>query len=141
MAAPLYTTDILRLATSIPNMGRLAAPQGSDERRSPVCGSRIIVDVQLDAEGHVTAFAQDVKACALGQASANLLGSHIIGKTADDLTQVSESLALWLGSEGRDAPDWPGLSLFEPARAHPGRHAAIRLPFEAAAAAARKARG
>ena len=73
MTATLYNRDILRLAASIPHQRRLDAPQASVERRSPVCGSRVVVDVVLDDDGRVAALGQEVKACALGQASAALM--------------------------------------------------------------------
>lgn len=140
MASTLYTPEILRLATQIPHLGRLEAPMASDERRAPICGSRIHVDIAVDADGRVNAFGQEVRACALGQASASLLGAHIMGRTADELSDVAARLAGWLAG-AQPMPDWPGLSLFDAARAHPGRHGAICLPFDAAAAAARQARG
>jgi len=106
------------------------------ERRSPVCGSRIIVDIDLDTAGQIAAFGQDVRACALGQASAALLGREVLGKTAPDLALVGRGLAAWLARESEDLPEWPGLDIFTPARDYPARHGAICLPFEAAAAAA-----
>lgn len=141
MNAPLYDTALLRLATTIPHLGRLPDPQGSAEKRSVVCGSRVIADVVLDGEGRITALGLDVSACALGQASANLMASHAIGRTADELAQARDALAAWLSGE-RDTPgDWPGLERLERALPHTGRHAAIRLPFEAAAEAAEHAGG
>src|SRR5204863_5742759 len=50
MNAPLYNTEILRLAATIPHNERLADPMGSAEKRSPVCGSRVTVDVNMDDE-------------------------------------------------------------------------------------------
>jgi NifU-like protein involved in Fe-S cluster formation len=140
MASVLYTPDILRLATQIPHLARLENPKASDERRAPICGSRIAVDVDVDDEGRVSAFGQEVRACALGQAAASLLGAEVVGRTPEELATTAVELARWLKSEG-DMPSWPGLSLFEAAKAHPGRHGAICLPFEAAAAAARQAKG
>jgi len=78
--ATLYTRDILRLAASIPHVGRLAAADGSAEKRAPLCGSSIIVDVILDDEGRIAALGQEVRACAFGQASAALMGAHAIGR-------------------------------------------------------------
>lgn len=135
MSAPLYNTDILRLAASIPHHRRLAAPHGSAERRSPVCGSRVTVDVALDAAGRVVELGLLVRACALGQASAALFGAAAIGRTADELTAARDALAAWLAGEGA-APDWPGVAVLAPARDYPARHASIRLAFEAAAEAA-----
>ncbi|WP_425230062.1 iron-sulfur cluster assembly scaffold protein [Sphingomonas sp.] len=137
MSAPLYTTDILRLAASIPHHQRLAAPDGTAERRSPVCGSRVTVDVML-TDGRVTEVGLLVRACALGQASSALLAAAVPGRTAGELAAASDALAAWLAGE-RDAPDWPGVEVLERARDYPARHASIRLAFEAAAAAAAQA--
>jgi NifU-like protein involved in Fe-S cluster formation len=136
MPAALYTRDILRLAAAIPHLGRLAAPMASAEKRSPVCGSRVAVDVDLDGEGRVAALGQEVKACALGQASAALMGAHAIGRTAAELAEGRDALAAFLAGARDDPGAWPGLDVLAPARRYPARHAAILLPFEAAAEAA-----
>lgn len=93
------------------------------------------MDIDLDTLGQIVAFGQDVRACALGQASAALLGRDVLGKTGSALTLVSKGLAAWLARESEDLPAWPGLDVFTSARDYPARHAAICLPFEAAAAA------
>ena len=137
----LYTRDILRLAASIPHQGRLDAPQASVEKSSPVCGSRVTVDVALDSEGRVAALGQEVKACALGQASAALMGANALGRDADDLAEARDALAAFLAGERDDPGDWPGLAVFADARRFTARHKSILLPFEAAAEAAAEARG
>lgn len=139
MTAPLYTAAVLRLAASIPHPARLAAPHASVEKRSPVCGSRIVVDVAIDGEGRVAALGQEVRACALGQAAASLMGAHGIGRTAADLATARDDLAAYLGGRRDDPGAWPGLAIFAAARAHRSRHASILLPFEAAAEAAEQA--
>lgn len=138
MTAPLYNTQILRLAASIPHHERLASPMASVEKRSPVCGSRVAVDVDLDAAGRVAALGMQVRACALGQASASLMGAHAIGRTPAELDATRAALTRWLAGEG-DIPDWPGLDLFAPALPHSARHPSIRLAFEAVAEAATRA--
>src|SRR3954465_1108817 len=111
MNAPLYNLQILRLAAEIPFHTRLAAPAASVEKRSPVCGSRVTVDLDLDEAGRVSAVGMNVQACALGQASASLMGAHVIGRTAVELAETRDALAAWLAG-GRDAsPEWPGLDL------------------------------
>jgi NifU-like protein involved in Fe-S cluster formation len=137
----LYNRDILRLAASIPHLGRLDGAQASVEKSSPVCGSRVTVDVELDGEGRVCALAQEVKACALGQASAALMGREAIGKSPDDLARAHDALAGYLSGCRGDPGDWPGLAVFEHARPFTARHASILLPFEAAAEAAERAKG
>ena len=132
----LYSRDILRLAASIPCLGRLDAPQGSAERTSKICGSRIAVDVALDGEGRIAALGLEVKACALGQASAALMAAHAPGRTQSEIEDARDALAAYLAGAIDHPGAWPGLEAFAPARAFPARHAAILLPFEAAAAAA-----
>jgi NifU-like protein involved in Fe-S cluster formation len=137
----LYNRDILRLAASIPHLGRLDAPQGSADKRSPVCGSRVMVDIVLDEEGRIAGLGQEVKACALGQASAALMGASAVGRTPDDLAAARDALATFLAGRRDDPGDWPGLSIFAGARPFTARHPSILLAFEAAAEAAALAAG
>lgn len=139
MAATLYNAAILRLAASIPHHERLADPQGTSERRSPICGSRVTVDVALDGEGRIARIGLLVRACALGQASASLMAAQAIGRSEAELVAARDALAAYLAGERDDSGDWPGLDIFEPARAHSARHASIRLAFEAAAEAVARA--
>jgi NifU-like protein involved in Fe-S cluster formation len=140
MSAALYNSTILRLATAIPHQQRLPDAQASAERRSPICGSRVIVDVRLDSEGRVAALGQEVRACALGQASAALMGNHAIGRSLAELDAARDALTGFLAGERDDPGDWPGLDIFAPARPHSARHPSIRLAFEAIAEATRAAR-
>jgi len=140
MNAPLYTIEILRLAASIPYQERLAEPMASSEKRSPVCGSRVTVDVTLDDEGRVAELGMLVRACALGQASSSLLARHALGKSPEELAAARDALTAWLAGEREGVPDWPGLDVLSPARAVTARHPSIRLAFEAAADAAATAR-
>jgi NifU-like protein involved in Fe-S cluster formation len=141
MSEPLYTAEILRLTTEIPHQGRLDAAQASAERRSPTCGSRVAVDIVLDDAGRVSTMGQEVRACALGQASASLMGAHAIGRSVAELETARDELAAYLAGTRDNPGDWPGLHVLARARDYPARHASIRLPFEAVAEAARNAAG
>lgn len=141
MSAPLYNAEILRLATAIPHHARLASPDASAEKRSPVCGSRVAVDVVLGPDGRIAELGQEVRACALGQASAALMGAHAIGRDAGELAEARDALAAYLAGERGDPGDWPGLAIFAPAVPHSARHPSIRLAFEAVAEAAARAGG
>lgn len=136
MSAPLYSLDILRLATESAAFPRLEVPEATVERRAPTCGSRITVDVRFDGDGRVAAFGHEVRACALGQAAAALLARHVVGRSPLELVAVRDTLARWLAEADAPPPDWPGIDQLERARAYPARHGAIRLAFEAAADAA-----
>jgi NifU-like protein involved in Fe-S cluster formation len=136
---PLYTRDILRLAASIPHLGRLTEPEASVAKRAPVCGSQIVVDLVLDNKGRVATVGQEVKACAFGQASAALLGAHVLGRTQNELAEARDALAAWLAGTREDPGAWPGLAVLAPARRLSARHGAILLPFQATAEAAAQA--
>jgi len=138
MSAPLYNKDILRLAASIPHHQRLAHPQASVEKRSPTCGSRVTADVRME-DGKLAALGLDVKACALGQASAALMAAQAIGMTANELAEARDKLTAYLAGQSDNLDFWPGLAVLAPARDYPARHASIRLGFEAIAEAARMA--
>lgn len=131
----LYSGHILALAADIPHLDRLDAPQATVKRRSPLCGSTITVDLSL-IDGRVSAFGQDVKACALGQAAASVVGSAIIGCTRAQIETARDQLKTMLKSDG-PVPDAPfdGLEVLIPARDYKNRHASILLALEASAEA------
>lgn len=132
----LYSQRILALAADIPLSGRLEAPQVSAKRRSPLCGSTVTVDLTLGADGRIRDFRQDVRACALGQASAALLGRHVVGASREEIAVAREELAAMLKSGG-PAPGAPfaDLEVLEPARDYRNRHASILLAWDATLAA------
>jgi NifU-like protein involved in Fe-S cluster formation len=136
---PLYTVEILRLAASIPHLGRLGDPQGSAEVRSPTCGSTVTVEVSLDDQGRVVDLGQQVEACAFGQASAALMGSAAIGRSGEEIDQALADFAGWLDGSRDDPGNWPGLAALAPARARRGRHGAMLLPFRGLLASIRDA--
>lgn len=135
----LYSGRILALAADIPHLGRLAAPSGTSRRRSPLCGSTVTVDLVM-RDGRVAEFAQDVKACALGQASASVLGAVVLGRSRAELESARDALRAML-KEGGPVPAAPfdGYEVLTPAREYKNRHASILLAIEAACEAAAQA--
>jgi NifU-like protein involved in Fe-S cluster formation len=132
MIDELYSARILKLAANLPHSGRLPAPEGTGERVAKLCGSKAIVDVTLDAGGRVEAFAQDVKACALGQAAAGVLGEAVIGATGDEIEQVRDALLAMLKSGG-EGPEgrFEGLRALKQVADYPARHASTMVAIEA----------
>jgi NifU-like protein involved in Fe-S cluster formation len=139
MNAPLYNAEILRLAASLGGQTRLADPQFTVEKRSPTCGSRVTIDLVVE-DDQVVAFGQEVRACALGQAGAALLGQNVIGSDAAAIAAAATDLRAYLAGARDDPGSWPGLEIFAPARPHRARHASILLAFDAAAEAMRQDR-
>jgi len=127
----LYSKRILALAADIPLTEPLDSCDGSAKRRSPLCGSTVTACVDMEG-GAVSRFSQDVKACALGQASASVLGSAVIGKTRDDIAEARESLRAML-KDGAEPPTGPfeALEVLSPAKDYKNRHASILLAWDA----------
>ncbi len=127
----LYSGRILALAADIPHLGRLPAPTGTARKRSPLCGSVITVDVVVQ-DGRVTAFSQDVKACALGQAAAAVVGGAVLGRSLADLERARDALGAMLKNAGPvPAAPFHGFEALLPARDYKNRHASILLALEA----------
>ncbi|MBX9708004.1 MAG: iron-sulfur cluster assembly scaffold protein [Caulobacteraceae bacterium] len=132
MIDDLYSARILTLAANLPHAGRLAAPEGTGERVARLCGSKAIVDVALDDTGRVADFAQDVKACALGQAAAGVLGESVLGSTVAELLDTREAMLAMLKSGG-DGPTgrFEGLRVLRQVADYPARHASTMVAIEA----------
>lgn len=141
MSEPLYTLEILRLAGSSARFRRIDHPHATAERRSPTCGSRVTIDLMFDDHRRVTAIGGDIRACAFGQAAAAILYDSVQGQSAADLEGALGALRRYLRGESDSVDALPALGAFERARLHPGRHAAILLPFEAAVEAAQRPGG
>lgn len=136
----LYSGRILALAADIPHLGRLTDPDGSARKRSPLCGSTVSVDLRV-TDGRITDFAQEVKACALGQASAAVLGSVVIGLTETDLDRAYQALRTMLTENGAAPPHpFDGFEVLIPARDYKNRHASILLALDATREAMAEAR-
>jgi NifU-like protein involved in Fe-S cluster formation len=99
----------------------------------------VIVDVVVK-DGVVTDFAQDVKACALGQAAASVLGAHVLGASLAEIEMARDAFRAML-KDGGPPPvgRFSDLSMLALVKDYPARHASTLLAFEAAAEAVRKA--
>jgi NifU-like protein involved in Fe-S cluster formation len=142
MIDELYSARILKLAANLPHSGRLPDPQGTGERVAKLCGSKAIVDVVLDADGRVVAFAQDVKACALGQAAAGVIGGAVLGASVDDIEAARDAMVAMLKTNA-DGPTGPfeGLRALKQVAAYPARHASTLVALEATLDAVKQAVG
>ncbi len=128
----LYNTAILTLAAGIPHLGTLENPHGSAEKSARLCGSRVSVQVKLDETGRVVEFAQQVKACALGQAASAILGKDVIGADLAELTQARDAFRSMV-KDGTPPPTgrFSDLNILVAVKEYPQRHQSSLLPFEA----------
>jgi NifU-like protein involved in Fe-S cluster formation len=127
----LYSARILALAADIPCLERLESPDATVKRRAPLCGSTVTVDINL-TDGRISAYGQDVKACALGQAAASVVGANIIGRSRAEVEAARNALLTMLKEDGPTPPaPFDGLEVLRPARDYKNRHASIMLTLEA----------
>ncbi|WP_153768537.1 iron-sulfur cluster assembly scaffold protein [Labrenzia sp. CE80] len=131
MLDDIYNAKILEFAGNIPRLGRLDTPQATAKAHSRLCGSTVVVDLNV-ADGKVSDFAHDVKACALGQASASIMAQHVVGATTDELRELRETMRAMLKDKG-PAPEgrFEDLKFLEPVREYKARHASTLLTFDA----------
>ena len=128
----IYTNDLLELAADIPHIGRLPDPDGSASRVSRICGSELTLDLKV-ADGRIADLGLEVKACALGQASASVFARAALGADLEEIRVTREALRLML-KEGAPAPNgrFSALKALQPAASYRQRHGSIMLAFDAA---------
>ena len=137
MMNELYNQRILKLAADIPHIGRLDAPQATADAVSRLCGSKVHVELSLGADGTVAAFAHELEACALGQASSSVMAREIIGCGPQELRAVGDAMRAMLKQDGPPPKDsergskWSDLEVLEPVREFKNRHASTLLTFDA----------
>ena len=131
MINEIYNGKILALAGDIPRLERLAHPDATAQAISKLCGSKVTVDLKLQ-DGVVSDFGQDVKACALGQATSSIMGRHVVGSTPDELRELRQRMYAML-KDGGPPPSgkWSELEALLPARDFKARHASTLLTFDA----------
>ena len=132
MMNELYNQRILKLAAEIPHIGSLDAPQATADAVSRLCGSKVHVELSLAEDNTVAAFAHEVEACALGQASSAVMAREIIGRSPQELRDVGAAMRAMLKENGAPpSGKWADLEVLEPVRAYKNRHASTLLTFDA----------
>ena len=127
----LYSGRILALAADMPRTERLENPTATAKKRAPLCGSTVTVDLEVK-DDRITDYGQDVKACALGQATAAVVGANIVGLTIDQVKEGRDALFAMLKSDGPVPPaPFDALEVLQPAKEYKNRHASIMLAFDA----------
>ena len=128
----LYSEKILKLATEIPYVGKLYNAEKEISLRTPICGSKVSIYINFE-NGIIKEYMQEIKACALGQASASIFGSNAIGQNYTSVSKLFYSVKNMLENNG-DTPSKPfeKYELLRPAYEFKNRHDSILLVLEAA---------
>ncbi|WP_406870250.1 iron-sulfur cluster assembly scaffold protein [Thioclava sp. 'Guangxiensis'] len=127
----LYSQRILALAADIPHTAPLPAPHHTAKKRAPLCGSTVEVALDLK-DGRIAGYSQNVRACALGQASAAIFGQNVIGRSRAEVQKLRDDLALMLAGQG-PVPNTPfgDYEVLTAAQDYPNRHGSILLAPDA----------
>ena len=127
----IYSERVLQLSANMPRAGHLANPDATASAHSKLCGSRITIGLKMEGDT-VTDYAQDVRACLLGQTAAAVMGANIVGSTAAELREVGAKMRAML-KEGGEPPTgrWSDLAILEMVRDYKARHASTLLVFDA----------
>ena len=128
----LYSEKILEIAGNQPIPGRLADAHASARRVSRVCGSTIEVDIRLE-DGVITGYGHEVQACALGQTSAAIVATHVVGTSVAEFRRVRDEMTAMLKADGAPPTGarWADLKYLEPVRDYRPRHTSTLLVFDA----------
>ena len=135
MIDDVYNARILELASAVPAPGKLPNADASSTKHSKLCGSTVRVDVAMDGET-VRDIAMEVKACALGQATASVMNANAVGATRTEIVDARDALRAML-KDGGEAPTgrFADLAFLAPVRDYRARHASTLLAAEALAEA------
>ena len=133
----LYSNQILKLAADIPILERLNSPDVTINNRTKLCGSLITIDLNLN-NGIIIGYAHEVKACALGQASASILAKDIVGKTGKEVIKVREAVFKMLDGSSYSLDIFPEYQILSSAAEFKNRHDSILLSLDAAVQAIKK---
>lgn len=136
----LYSDRILEIAGNQPIPGRLADPDASARKVSRICGSTIEVDIKF-RDGVIVDYGHEISACALGQTSAAIVATHIVGTPVAEFRRVREEMIAMLKADGPPpaGEKWIDLKYLEPVRDYRPRHTSTLLVFDAVAEALDKA--
>lgn len=128
----LYSDRILEIAGNQPRPGRLAHADASARRVSRICGSSIEVDVAV-TDGVISAYGHEISACALGQTSAAIVASHVVGTPVAEFRRVRDEMTAMLKDNGAPPAGerWADLRYLEPVRDYRPRHTSTLLVFDA----------
>lgn len=128
----LYSDKILEIAGNQPRPGRLSDADATARKVSRVCGSTIEVDIKL-RDGVIVGYGHEIQACALGQTSAAVVASHVVGTTASEFRRVRDEMTAMLKADGPppSGERWADLKYLEPVREYRPRHTSTLLVFDA----------
>ena len=106
-------------------------PDVTITKRTAICGSSITLDLNI-SESKISQVGLDIKACALGQASACVFTTHAIGTDIGIITELRKNLKTFLDTGNFLIKDpFTRYEYFKPAQKVPYRHDSVLLILDA----------
>jgi nitrogen fixation NifU-like protein len=109
----LYRQVILDHYRNPRHSGSLDSPDATAEGLNPLCGDEITIELDL-ADGAVRDAAIRGRGCSISQASASMLADAIVGKSIEQVHELTHRVKAMLDIEEGDPgldPDRPGAAL------------------------------
>ena len=135
MDLELYNHKIIKLSEAAETDCRLPLPDLSATANSRLCGSTIIVDINID-NGIITDYGHKLRACIIGQAVTSVITKVIVGLHFEQVNEGASFLTAVL-EEQKSPPSgiWEDLEIFLPVADFRSRHGSAMLPFDGLQAA------
>ena len=131
----MYQSVIIEHDRSPRNFRVLEHPSHHAEGSNPLCGDRVSVDLQVDADGRITDVAFQGSGCAISRASASMMTTVLKGKTTAEAQELFERFhAMLTGGPAGAQPSAPLLGklvAFQGVAAFPMRVKCATLPWHA----------
>jgi nitrogen fixation NifU-like protein len=90
----MYREIILDHARNGRNWGLIDNPDFDHEEHNPLCGDRLHLTLQVDADGIIQKVGWDGDGCAISQASASMFGEQLIGMKLQDAMKLDKQVVL-----------------------------------------------
>ncbi|WP_146908119.1 iron-sulfur cluster assembly scaffold protein [Arenimonas daejeonensis] len=127
--AALYRDLVLDHGHAPRHGGSLPGATHRAEASNPLCGDRVVLEFDLDAQGRVRELRHRTEGCLLCTASASLMACDVPGRDAGAV--VARLQALRDGITRGDGDGLHDLGALAGVSAHPARHRCVLLPQEA----------
>ena len=109
----IYREVILDHYRNPRHRGSLETPDAHGDGTNPLCGDEVAIDVEL-TDGRITDIAVLGTGCAISQASASMMTDAVLGKSIDEVAEITHRFKRMMDIEEGDAgldPERPGAVL------------------------------
>jgi nitrogen fixation NifU-like protein len=127
----MYQSVIIEHDRSPRNFRQLDAPTHHAEGSNPLCGDKVAVDLQVDADGRISDIGFQGSGCAISRASASLMTATLKGKTVSEARELFEGFHALLTGGNADPASLGKLVVFKGVGEFPMRVKCATLPWHA----------